>query len=133
MNSSNICPLCGKRLHGGKFKNYIKCYVCRIKVCNSCSKYGFCLEHYNELSNSQKERIKSNNTSYIVFVVIFPVLLPLVIILIALLSPNIFTDIPRDTVKIYVAISVTFLMVYILVMMLLKDKKVRKILQRFEV
>ncbi len=132
MNLRNSCPVCGKRLHGGKIKNYIKCYVCKIKVCKSCSKYGFCMEHYNELSDFKKKKVKSNNTNFIVFVIVVPVLLSLLIILSIFIFPNIFMDIPKDTVRICVAIFVIFLMVYILMMMLLKDKEVHKILKGFE-
>lgn len=133
MNLSNTCPSCGKYLHGGKRRNYITCYACKIKFCKSCSKLSFCLEHYNELTDDQKKKIKSNNTLFIVFGVVIPVLLPLMIIPIGLLFPGIFIGIPENTIRLFTIIFVVLLLVYIISMMFLKDKKVHKILQGFEI
>ncbi len=133
MSESDTCPSCGKPLYDGKYRNFITCYVCKVKFCKSCSKNSFCLEHYNELTDVQKKKIKSNKIFFIVFGFVLPVLLSLMIIPIAILFPNIFIGIPESTIIIYVITFIVLLGVYIISMQFLKDKKVNKILKGFVV
>ena len=134
MNSSNTCPFCGKKLRGGgRYSNFILCYVCKIKTCTNCSKYGFCPEHYNDLSDAQKKKIKSNNSSFNVFKTAIPILYLLIIIPFVLLNPNIIMDSTDKTIQLFGFIFVVLLVVYITLMNHLKNKKVYKMLQGFEV
>ncbi len=133
MSESDTCPSCGKYLFGARSRNYITCYVCKIKFCNSCSKNCFCLEHYNELTDVQKKKIKLNKILFIVIGFVLPGLLPMMIIPIALVFPNIFIGIPESTAIIFVITFVVLLGVYVISMQFLKDKKVSKILQGFEI
>jgi len=90
------------------------------------------MEHYNELTDAQKKKIKSNNTVFIVLGLIIPVLLPLLIIPIGLLFPGIFIGIPDSSTRLFAIIFVVVLFIYIISVFFLKDKKVHKILQGFE-
>ena len=134
MNSNNTCPFCGKQLRGGgRYSNFILCYVCKVKTCTNCSKYGFCPEHYNELSDAQKKKIKSNNSRFIVFKIAIPILCLLMIISFVLVNPNNIMDITDKTTQLFAFIFAVLIFVYITLMAHLKNKKVHKILNEFEV
>ena len=133
MSSSNNCPFCGKWLRGGRHRNYITCYRCNTKACSSCSKYGFCLEHYNELSDSQKEKIKSNHVLFRFLAVIIPILSPFIVIPIALLSSDRYKEISEPEILLFAIIFGLSIVAYMFLMYYIKKKKVQKILQEFEV
>ena len=133
MFAKKICPFCGRRLYGGKSSNYITCYVCKVEACRRCSKYGFCLPHYNKFTDAQKKKIKSNSIVFIFLEVVLPVLFLLMIIPYAIIYPDSFKDIPESTTILFAAIFVVFLLIYVFSRILLKDRKVHKILQGFEI
>ncbi|QEE15641.1 hypothetical protein DSAG12_01467 [Promethearchaeum syntrophicum] len=72
MKLNETCQFCGKLIHGGKFKNFITCRVCKAKACHNCSKDELCLNHYNELNFDQKQKIKSNLNHFFVFGLVIP-------------------------------------------------------------
>jgi len=130
MSSSNNCPFCGKRLRVGRRRNYITCHQCNTKACLMCSKLGFCLEHYNELSDSQKEKIKSNHLLFRFLSVIIPILSPFIVIIpIALLNPDRFREATEPEIFIFSVVFGLSIVAYIFLMNYIKRRKVQKILQ----
>ena len=133
MDSSRNCPFCGKWLRGGRHRNYITCHRCNTKACLSCSKYGFCLQHYNELTDVQKEKVKSNRSLFMFLTVIIPILCPFIVIPIALLNSDRYKEISEPEIFLFSIIFGLLLVAYIFLMNYLKRRKVQKILHGFEV
>ncbi len=131
MSSSNTCPFCSKWLRGGRHRNYIKCYRCNIKACLQCSKLGFCLEHYNELSDVQKMKIKSNHSLFRFLAVIIPILSPFIVIPIALLNSDQLREASESEIFLFAIIFGLLLVAHIFLMNYIKRRKVQKILQGF--
>lgn len=126
---SKTCQFCGRQLQGGKFKNYITCKICKAKACKSCSKYDFCLKHYNELSYDQKQKIKTNFSRFIVFGIVIPTLILLIILIFISLIENGFIEIPDMKIGIYTAFFILLLVFYIILMIIMKEKNLRKIVK----
>ena len=127
---NKTCQFCGRPLQGGKFKNYITCKVCKVKACKSCSKYDLCLKHYNELSDDQKQKIKTNFSRFFVFGIAFPTLILITILIFIMLFENGIIATPDMKIGIYTAIIILLLVIYIILMIILKEKKVRKIIKK---
>ncbi len=44
------CAICGRDLSRGKGGTRGDCFMCSIRICTRCQKYGFCPTHYDALS-----------------------------------------------------------------------------------
>lgn len=130
MESQETCPYCKEELHGGLYnKNYTVCYLCKAKVCTKCSKYGFCLEHYNGLPDEQKKKIKSNETLFKIFGILLPVITPFIILIVLLLNLDYVATILPTNLRIYGIILALFLFIYFFIMLSLKNKRMQKIVE----
>jgi hypothetical protein len=130
MESQETCPYCKEEMHGGMYKkNYTVCYVCKAKVCSNCSKYGFCLEHYNGLPDDHKKKIKSNETLFLILGIILPVITPFIILLIFMSNIDFAATISPTNLRIYGIILILFLFIYFFMMLSLKNKRTQKIVE----
>ena len=68
--AEETCLHCGAPLISGKNSNYIKCHVCKQKVCKECSQLGLCRDHYAELSQDQIANLKLVNKRFLISVVL---------------------------------------------------------------
>ena len=133
MESQETCPYCSEELHEGLYnKNYTLCYLCKAKVCTKCSKFGFCLEHYNGLPDEQKKKIKSNETLFKIFGILLPVITPFIILIVFLLNIDFVSAISPSSLRIYGIILALFLFIYFFMMLSLKNKRTQKIVENLK-
>ena len=131
MESQETCPYCRKELHGGiDGKNFIVCNICNVKVCINCSKFGYCLDHYNSLSDDKKKKLNSNQSYFAIFGIVLPALIPITIALIILLNPDFFNTISPIIFGICATILPVLLLIYVLRMLSLKNRKEHNIVER---
>jgi len=123
------CKFCGKQIHGGKYKNFITCKVCKEKACRNCSKDELCLTHYNELNFDQKQKIKSNLNRFYVFGIVIPIFILIGIIIFVTLIQNGTIATPDNTIAIFTVVFLVLLVIYMILMFFMKEKNLRKILQ----
>ena len=130
MDSQETCPYCKVELHEGIFnKNYTVCYLCKANVCIKCSKYCFCLEHYNGLPDDLKKKVKSNETLFLILGILFPVIIPFIILIILLLNIDFISTISPSSLRIYGIILALFFFISFFIMLSLKNKRTQKILE----
>lgn len=54
---SHTCPFCGKEFHEGRRPNFTNCIYCEVAVCNDCAQLGLCPDHYEGLTDQQKDML----------------------------------------------------------------------------
>ncbi len=132
--SNNNCEICGKQIPGDKRNNFTTCEDCGAKVCQNCSKDGFCLEHFIESSDEQKQKFKSNYLFHKVFGVLIPSLILLVIFISGSLIQNGAIATPNDVITIGFGIFILiyvgiFFSIYAKKVYFFQNKKVRNIVK----
>lgn len=74
------CEKCGAE---ARQPSIVKCHICDKKLCDNCSRWGFCAEHFMLLSPAEQKRVqkldKQQNVGFNPFAFILPALIGFVL------------------------------------------------------
>ena len=92
-------------------------------------KRWFCLEHYDRLTENQKNKLKTNNVVNFILGIILPILLTIITIPIIVIYSVFFLKLSDALLTIFALIIATIMTIFIYAMTFLKGKRIQKIIE----